>query len=483
MSATILFIVLVCFFAMVFAISHFTSKNSNNDTFFTGNRRSPWYVVAFAMIGTTISGVTFISVPGEVGNSGWTYLQFLLGNFVGYWVIALVLIPLYYKLNLVSIYTYLDQRFGVRSYKTGSFFFLVSRTIGASFRMYLVAGVLQIAFFDALGIPFWVTVAIAIFMIWAYTFRAGIKTVIWTDSLQTTLLLASVVLSTILISRQLDMNFGEMVKAIDEHPYSKIFDWDWRSKTNFFKQFMAGLGIVIVMNGLDQDMMQKSLTCKNQKEAQKNLYWFSLAFILTNILFLSLGVMLYMYSQIKGIPFTGKSDEFFPFLALNYFGTIAGVLFLLGIVSATYSSSDSALTALTTSFSIDFLNLDSKKQDAKATRMKVHIGFSVLMFFVIILFRIINDESVVTAVFRVAGYTYGPLLGLFAYGILTKKQIHDQYVPYLGVLSPVLTYIINVNSEAWLGGYKFGFELLLLNGLIMFIGLVLLTKREKTMLR
>ncbi|MBC8005962.1 MAG: sodium:solute symporter [Verrucomicrobia bacterium] len=479
MSATILFIVLVCFFAMVFAISHFTSKNSNNDTFFTGNRRSPWYVVAFAMIGTTISGVTFISVPGEVGNSGWTYLQFLLGNFVGYWVIALVLIPLYYKLNLVSIYTYLDQRFGVRSYKTGSFFFLVSRTIGASFRMYLVAGVLQIAFFDALGIPFWVTVAIAIFMIWAYTFRAGIKTVIWTDSLQTTLLLASVILSTILISRQLDMNFGEMVKAIDEHPYSKTFDWDWRSKTNFFKQFMAGLGIVIVMNGLDQDMMQKSLTCKNQKEAQKNLYWFSLAFILTNILFLSLGVMLYMYAQLKGIPFTGKSDEFFPFLALNYFGTVAGVLFLLGIVSATYSSSDSALTALTTSFSIDFLKLDSKTKDAKATRMKVHIGFSVLMFFVIILFRIINDESVVTAVFRVAGYTYGPLLGLFAYGILTKKLVHDKYVPYLGVLSPVLTYIININSEAWLGGYKFGFELLLLNGLIMFIGLILLTKREK----
>jgi len=479
MSSTILFIVLVCFFGMLFGISHFTSKNVNSETFFTGNRKSRWYMVAFAMIGTTISGVTFISVPGEVGHSGWTYLQFLLGNFVGYWVVALVLIPLYYKLNLVSIYTYLDQRFGVSSYKTGSFFFLVSRTIGASFRMYLVAGVLQLAFFDALGIPFVVTVAIAIFMIWAYTFRAGIKTVIWTDSLQTTFLLASVVLTIILISKQLNMNFGQMVKAIDEHPYSKMFDWDWRSKTNFFKQFVAGLGIVIVMNGLDQDMMQKSLTCKNQKDAQKNIFWFSLAFIFTNLLFLSLGVMLYIFAQLKGIPLTAKSDDFFPFLALNHFGTIAGVLFLLGIVSATYSSSDSALTALTTSFCIDFLNLNPKSPDSKSKRMKVHIGFSVLMFLVIVLFRFINDESVVTAVFKVAGYTYGPLLGLFAFGILTKKQVKDRFVPIVGLLSPLLTYIINANSVKWLGGYQFGFELLLLNGLIMFAGLLLLSKKEE----
>ena len=478
MSSTILFIVLVCFFGLLFLISHITSKNVTNETFFTGNRKSPWYVVAFAMIGTTISGVTFISVPGEVGNSGWTYLQFLLGNFAGYWVIALVLIPLYYKLQLVSIYTYLDQRFGVRSYKTGSFFFILSRTIGAAFRMYLVAGVLQLAFFDALGIPFTVTVAIAIFMIWAYTFRAGIKTVIYTDSLQTTFLLASMVLTIILISKQMDLNFGEMVKAIDAHPYSKMFDWDWRSKTNFFKQFMAGLAMVIVMNGLDQDMMQKSLTCKNKRDSQKNIYWFSLAFILVNLLFLSLGVMLYIYAQAKGIAVPTKTDEFFPLLALNYFGTVAGVLFLLGIVSVTYSSSDSALTALTTSFCIDFLNLTAETKNSKQIRMKVHIGFSILMFLVIILFRIINDESVVTAIFKVAGYTYGPLLGLFAFGILTKKQVKDRWVPVVGLLSPVLTYVINANSEAWFCGYKFGFELLLLNGLIMFVGLWILSKKE-----
>ncbi len=480
MSTLIVFFIILTFFGMLMGVSYFTSKNVNSETFFTGDHKSPWYLVAFAMIGSTISGVTFISVPGEVGNSGWTYLQFLLGNFVGYWVVALVLIPLYYRLQLVSIYTYLNQRFGVGSYKTGSFFFLVSQTIGASFRMYLVAGVLQIAFFDALGIPFWATVLFTILMIWVYTYRAGIKTVVWTDSLQTIFILASVILTIVVISSQMDMSLGKMVKEIDKHPYSKIFDWDWRSKTNFFKQFMAGLGIVIVMNGLDQNMMQKSLTCKNQHEAQKNIYWFSFAFILANILFLSLGVMLYMYAQQNGLAIPEKSDDLFAVLALNHFGLIAGILFLLGIISAAYSSADSALTALTTAFCVDFLNMDTKKPESKPTRIKVHIAFSLLMFFVIVLFRFINNDSVVTAVFKVAGYTYGPLLGLFAFGILTKKQVKDRFVPFLGVLSPVLTYVININSEAWLGGYKFGFELLLLNGLIMFVGLLLLTKKENT---
>ena len=477
MSITIVFFVILTFFGMLMAVSYFTSKNVTSETFFTGNRTSPWYLVAFAMIGTTISGVTFISVPGEVGNSSWTYLQFLLGNFVGYWIVALVLVPLYYKLQLVSIYTYLDRRFGVRSYKTGSFFFLVSQTIGASFRMYLVAGVLQIAFFDAVGIPFWATVMFTIFMIWVYTFRAGIKTVVWTDSLQTLFILTSVGLTIYIISSQLNMSMGEMVKSIEQHPYSDMFDWDWRSKTNFFKQFFAGLGIVIVMNGLDQNMMQKSLTCKNRKDAQKNIYWFSFAFIIANLLFLCLGVMLYIFAEQKGIALPTKTDDLFPMLALQHFGLITGILFLLGIVSAAYSSADSALTALTTAFCIDFLNVDPKNPDSKPKRIKVHIAFSVLMFLVIVLFWFINNDSVVTAVFKVAGYTYGPLLGLFAFGILTKKQVHDRYVPILGLLSPVITYIININSEAWLGGYKFGFELLLLNGLIMFTGLLILTKK------
>jgi Na+/proline symporter len=430
------------------------------------------------MIGSTISGVTFISVPGEVGNTAWTYLQFLLGNFIGYWIIAMVLIPLYYRLNLVSIYTYLDQRFGIRSYKTGAFFFLVSQTIGASFRLYLAAGVLQIAFFDALGIPFWVTVMLTLLLIWAYTFRAGIKTVVWTDSLQTFFILGAVGMTIWVISRQLDLGLGEMISTVSNHPYSRIFDWDWQSKTNFFKQFAAGLGIVIVLNGLDQNMMQKNLTCKTRQDAQKNIFWFSFAFIIANLFFLCLGVLLYYFAEQKGIALPGRSDDLFPVLAIRHFGTLAGSLFLLGILSAAYSSADSALTALTTSFCIDLLNLKPDAPNNKSTRLKVHIGFTVLMFLVIVLFRIINNDSVVTAVFRVAGYTYGPLLGLFAFGILMKKQVKDRFVPFICLLSPVLTYVISANSRTWFGGYEFGFELLLLNGLITFLGLLIFTKKR-----
>ncbi len=478
MSTLLIAIIILVFFAVLMGISFLTSRNADGETFFTGNRRSPWYLVAFGMIGSTISGVTFISVPGEVGNSAWTYLQFLLGNFIGYWIIALVLIPLYYRLNLVSIYTYLDQRFGLRSYKTGAFFFLVSQTIGASFRLYLAAGVLQLAFFNDFGIPFWLTVLITLFLIWIYTYRAGIKTVVWTDSLQTFFILGAIGITIWVILNRLDLNFGDMVTVIDQHPFSRIFDWDWKSKTNFFKQFMAGVGIVLTMNGLDQNMMQKNLTCKTRKDAQKNIFWFSFAFIIANIFFLSLGVMLYYFAAQKGIDLPSRTDDLFPLLAIKYFGPLAGALFLLGILSAAYSSADSALTALTTSFCIDFLNLKPSSSKSKRTRMLVHVGFSLLMFLVIVVFRIINNDSVVSAVFRVAGYTYGPLLGLFAFGILTKRKVRDYFVPAIGLLSPVITYIININSEAWLGGYKFGFELLILNGLIMFLGLLIFSYKD-----
>ncbi len=478
MSSTLAFFVIVGFFGLLMVVSYLSSRKVTSETFFTGNRRSPWYLVAFGMIGATISGVTFISVPGEVGKSGWTYLQFLMGNFVGYYVIALVLIPLYFRLNMVSIYSYLDKRFGTNSYKTGSFFFLISQTIGASFRMYLVSGVLQVAFFNAIGIPFWLTVLFTIFMIWLYTFKAGIKTVVWTDSFQTLFILLSLGITLIIISKQFHFGPVDFVKVVYEHPYSKVFDWDWKSGTNFFKQFFAGLGIVIVMNGLDQNMMQKSLTCRSMKDAQKNLYWFSFAFILANFLFLSLGVMLYYYAEKTGIKIPTKSDDLFPTLALGYFGVAAGVMFLLGITSAAYSSADSALTALTTSFCIDFLKLDPTSPKSKRTRFMVHIAFSFIMFLVIILFRIINDDSVVKAVFTVAGYTYGPLLGLFAFGMFTKRMVKDKFVPIIGILSPVLCYIINVNSEVLLGGYKFGFELLLLNGLFTFLGLLMISKNK-----
>lgn len=478
MSTLLISIIILLFFAMLMGVSYFTSRGAGNATFFTGDRRSPWYLVAFGMIGSTISGVTFISVPGEVGNTAWTYFQFLLGNFFGYWVIALVLIPLYYRLKLISIYTYLDQRFGVRSYKTGAFFFLLSQTIGASFRLYLAAGVLQLAFFDALGVPFWLTVLITLLLIWVYTHRAGIKTVVWTDSLQTIFILGAVGITIWVIFKQLNMGVTEMISTIHHHPYSRIFDWDWQSKTNFFKQFAAGLGIVLTMNGLDQNMMQKNLTCKTRKDAQKNIFWFSFAFIIANLFFLCLGVMLYFYAQQKGIELPSRSDDLFPFLAMQHFGTLAGALFLLGILAAAYSSADSALTALTTSFCIDFLNIKAESPKSKITRFKVHVGFSILIFLVIVVFRIINNESVVSTVFRVAGYTYGPLLGLFAFGILTKYQVKDLYVPFICLLSPVFTYLININSEAWFGGYKFGFELLLLNGLITFIGLLIFTKKN-----
>ncbi len=477
MSTTLVFLVIAAFFSVLFLISWFSSRGANSETFFTGNRQSPWYLVAFGMIGATISGVTFISVPGEVGSSAWSYFQFILGNFVGYWIIALVLLPLYYRLNLVSIYTYLDQRFGLRSYKTGSFFFILSQTIGASFRLYLVAGVLQIAFFDALGIPFWLTVLTTITLIWLYTFKAGIKTVVWTDTLQTLFILLSVGITISVILKQLNMNMGEMLSTIGGHPYSQIFDWNWRSNTNFFKQFIAGIGITIVMTGLDQNMMQKNLTCKNKGEAQKNLFWFSAAFILTNLLFLALGVMLYHYAAVQGITLPERTDDLFPLLAIRYFGTMTGVVFLIGIIAAAYSSADSALTALTTSFSIDFLNLDPTSPGTNRTRIKVHIAFSFIMFMVIVIFRIINDESVVNSVFTAAGYTYGPLLGLFSFGILTRRQTRDRVVPYISVLSPVVCYIVSANSEAWLGGYKFGFELLLLNGFLVFLGLLIFSRK------
>jgi solute:Na+ symporter, SSS family len=478
MSTTLVLIVILGFFSALFLISWFSSRNSNSETFFTGNRQSSWYLVAFGMIGATISGVTFISVPGEVGNSAWSYLQFILGNFVGYWIIALVLLPLYYKRNLVSIYTYLDQRFGLRSYKTGSFFFILSQTIGASFRLYLVAGVLQISFFDALGVPFWVTVLTTITLIWLYTFKAGIKTVVWTDTLQTLFILISVVVTIVVIGKHLDMGFAEMVAAITNHPYSEVFDWNWQSGTNFFKQFVAGIGITIVMTGLDQNMMQKNLTCKNQKEAQKNLFWFSFSFVATNLLFLGLGVLLYQYAEQMGISIPERTDDMFPLLAIKYFGTTVGVFFLLGITAAAYSSADSALTALTTAFCIDFLKVNPKLPSTEKTRIKVHITFSFIMFLVIVLFRIINDESVVNSVFTAAGYTYGPLLGLFTFGILTKRSTRDRFVPYISVLSPILCYIISSNSEQWLGGYRFGFELLLLNGFLVFLGLWIFSKKK-----
>ncbi len=487
MTPLLIFGVIAGYFVLLMIISFFTSKGATNVTFFTGNKKSPWFLVAFGMIGASLSGVTFISVPGEVGNSAFSYFQLVLGYLLGYFVIANVLMPLYYKLNLVSIYAYLNKRFGLWSYKTGSLFFILSQTIGASFRLFLVALVLQLGFFDNFGIPFYVTVFTILTLIWVYTYRAGIKTIVWTDTLQTFFMLLAVIISIFIIGKELNLSSSQLIDTISESKFSKIFNWDWQSKHFFFKQFFSGAFIAIVMTGLDQNMMQKNLTCKNLKDAQKNMYWFSGSLIFVNLLFLGLGVLLYIFAAEKGIVLpldaeTGMfmhTDELFPNLALSHFSITAGIIFLLGITAAAFSSADSALTALTTSFCVDFLGFENKPDINKnRIRFLVHIGFSVLLFLVIVLFKFINDDSVINAVFKVAGYTYGPLLGLYSFGLFTKYKIKDKLVPIVAVLSPVLTFVVSYFSEDFLWGYKFGFELLILNGLITFIGLLIIKKNN-----
>ncbi len=480
MNPQIVLAVIGAYFFLLFLISWFTSRNVSDETFFTGDRQSPWFLVAFGMIGASLSGVTFISVPGEVGNSNFYYFQVVLGYTLGYLTIAKVLLPLYYRLNLVSIYSYLEDRFGFWSYKTGAFFFILSRTLGSSLRVFLVASVLQLILFDSLGIPFWVSVLITVGLIWIYTHRGGIKTVVWTDTLQTFFMLLAVVVSIILIGNELSFEgIGEYFSKVSNDSRSQIFDWDWKSGTNFFKQFLSGAFITIVMTGLDQDMMQKNLTCKNIGEAQKNMFWFTNILVIVNFMFLALGVLLYIFAETKGISLPEKTDELFPLLATEYFSPFAGVIFVLGITAAAYSSADSTLTALTTSFCIDFLELERKypKERQVTVRKQVHIAFTLIMFLAILIFRWINDQSVINSVFIIAGYTYGPLLGLYAFGLFTKWQVKDKAIPYLAVAAPLLAFLISENSETLLWGYKFGFEVLILNGLLMFIGMIIFRKK------
>ncbi|HEY8513344.1 MAG TPA: sodium:solute symporter [Cyclobacteriaceae bacterium] len=478
MSPWLVLSIISGYFVMLIVMAVVTSRGATSQTFFTGNRQSPWYLVAFGMIGTSISGVTFISIPGEVGTSQFAYFQVVLGYVVGYTVIRKVLLPLYYRLNLVSIYEYLDSRFGFWAYKSGAFFFLLSRVIGASFRLFLAAMVLQLAIFDAAGIPFWVTVLVTIFLIWVYTFKGGIKTIVWTDSLQTTFLIAALIFTIFFISQELDLSLIGLGELVSKSEYSRIFVWDWQSPYNFFKQFISGAFIAIVMTGLDQDLMQKNLTCRNLEEAQKNMYWFTILLVFVNLLFLTLGALLYLYAEHEGIAVPARTDELYPMLAIQYFPVALGIAFLLGITAAAYASSDSALAALTTSFCVDFLGFkqtDEETRQRTRTRVLVHVGFSLLICAVIIVFQIINDQSVVTSVFKAAGYTYGPLLGMFSFGIFSKRKVRDRWVPYVCVLSPILSYILSANSKDVLFGYEFGFEILLVNGLFTYIGLWLLS--------
>ena len=470
MNANIILLIFIIYFLVLLFISNLTSKKSTFTDFFNANRSSPWYLVAFGMIGTSLSGVTFISVPGEVGSSNFSYFQVVLGYLVGYYVIAKVLLPLYYKHNLISIYTYLEDRFGFYSYKAGAFFFLLSRTIGASFRLFLVAGVLQIAIFNQLGLPYFFSVLLTILLIWIYTFKGGIKTIVWTDALQTLFMLSAVIITIVIITDKMNISLYESFHMVKNSSYSNIFYFDWRAGNDFFKQFISGAFIAIVMTGLDQDMMQKNLTCRNLGDAQKNIFWFCVILVLANLLFLFLGALLYLYSESVNFQLPTSTDDLYPLLALNELGFLTSIIFILGIIAAAYSSADSALTSLTTSFCIDFLDIQ-KRNNKRKTRLLVHIGFSILLFIVILIFNEINDESVINSIFKAAGYTYGPLLGLFSFGIFTKYKIKDKFVFFVCLISPLISYLINIYSEELLFGYRFGFEILLLNGLLTFLGL------------
>ena len=478
MSPFLVLSIIIVYFAALIIISLVTSKGATTDTFFTANRQSPWYLVAFGMIGSSLSGITFVSVPGAVGKVGFSYFQVVLGYILGYAVIMTVLMPLYYRLNLVSIYTYLEQRFDKWSYKTGAFFFLVSRTMGSSLRLCLSATVLQLFLFDAWNVPFYVTVAITIFLIWIYTFKGGIKTIVWTDAFQTIFLVSAVVISVYLISQRLGLSLGGMIAAVSESEYSKIFFWDDPNSTLWFpKKFFAGMFIAIAMTGLDQDLMQKNLTCKNLGDAQKNMFWLTFSLVIVNLLFLTLGALLYIYSTSKGLPLPTASDELYPRLALNEFGILAGVFFLLGIIASSYASADSALASLTTSFCIDFLDFKNKPEVVKKKQKNmVHFGFSIVFLIIIIIAKELNQKSLIDTVLDVAGYTYGPLLGLFSFGLFTRRTVRDNLVPVVCVISPILAHLFRVFAPIWFDGFQIGLEILILNGAITFAGLALISR-------
>ncbi|WP_299125960.1 sodium:solute symporter [uncultured Winogradskyella sp.] len=485
MTPTSILILISSYFGLLVLISYFTGKDDSNDVFFKAKRQSPWYIVAFGMIGASLSGVTFISVPGMIGGEQFAYMQGVLGFFVGYLFILSVLIPIYYKLNVTSIYQYLEQRFGYVSYKTGAFFFLLSRVTGASFRLFLVALAMQYIVFDQIGVPFWLTVVISILLIWLYTNRGGIKTIVWTDTLQTLAMLTSVGVAIYLINVKLEWSYFEFLSSSEFKAKGQIFFFDDpNAKTYFWKYFIGGIFIAIAMTGLDQDMMQKNLTCKNQKEAKKNIFSMATLLIFVNFVFLSLGALLFIYAEkfnvnIPVLDGKTRTDLLFPEIAMNQrLGSALAITFIIGLIAAAYSSADSALTSLTTSFSVDFLNIENRPEEQqKSLRKKVHIAVSVLLILVVILFNML-EGNVVSNLFKFATFTYGPLLGLFAFGILTKYQIKDKYAWIVALLSIVVSFLITSLPESIIGAYIFHWEILPLNGLLTFLGLLLIRKKH-----
>ena len=485
MSATQIILLIAFYFGMLILISYLTGKNDSNEDFFKAGKQSPWYVVAFGMVGASLSGVTFISVPGWIDGSQFSYFQVVLGYMVGYFVVAFVLMPIYYKLNVTSIYEYLLERFGTVSHKTGAFFFFVSRVLGAAFRLFLVAIVLQQFVFDEWNVPFEVTVIISILLIWIYTNKGGIKTIVWTDTLQTLFMILAVILSIYFINDSLNWSFGEFLASNELKEYSKVLVTDsFLERSYFLKSFIGGMFITICMTGLDQDMMQKNLTCKTLKDAQKNMISFSIVLVGVTFLFMLLGALLFIYAKRNSIAIplmdgNPKTDLLFPEIALNSgLGITVAITFMLGLIAAAYSSADSALTSLTTSFCVDFLDIEKKPKDQqKKIRKQTHIGMSLLLIVVIIAFKYILNSNVIDSLLTVAGYTYGPLLGLFAFGIFTNYKVKDNYVWIVALSSVILIMLIaNIPPEN-LGGYIVGYELLPINGLLTFIGLILIRRK------
>ncbi len=475
----------MAYFVGLYLVSFFTSKNSDSNTFFSANKNSPWILVAIGMIGASLSGVTFISIPGVVGAGGYnmafSYMQMVFGYLVGYFIIATVLMPIYYKLNLISIYGYLEQRFGFYSYKTGAFYFIVSRIIGATFRLFLVSMVFHQFIGEPFGIPLWLTVLLTIILIWIYTYKGGIKTIVWTDTIQTVCMLTAVILSIYFIGKEMDLGLTDLIPTIQSSEYSQMFFWEggWADANNFFKQFISGALIALVMTGLDQDMMQKNLTCRSLGDAQKNVFLFSVILIFANLLFLSLGALLYMYADFIQLAIPERSDLLYPIIALEHLPPFLGIVFILGLIAAAYSSADSALTSLTTSFCFDFLDFDKKdrtEKEKKKIRILVHIAFSFILYVIILIFSTLNDTAVINDLLVWAGYTYGPLLGLFAFGIFTKRKIIDKLVIPVAIIAPILSYLINTNSELIFGDFKIGSLVIALNGFLTFLGLLAISK-------
>lgn len=481
MTSIFILLIILFYFGILYLISYIIGKkHSENAAFFLGNRKSPWFAVALGMLGASISGVTFVSVPGMVENFDMTYMQMVLGFLAGYAVIAFVLLPIYYTLNVTSIYTYLNKRIGHRAYKTGAAFFLLSRTILAAVRLYLAVLILQTYVFDKWNIPFVVTATVFLAMIWLYTHKSGVRTIVWTDLLQTSILLIALVIILFQVSKGLNLDFSAMVDTIKESPHSKIFVFDdWHSKQNFFKQFISGCFVTIAMTGIDQEMMQKNLSCKNLKDAQKNVCTLSLFFIPVNFLFLCLGILLLNYASHFGITLPALGDDILPMLVTQgYFGNVAIVFFIIGIIAITFASADSALTGLTTSVSIDLLNVSKYKEEkAKKIRLGVHLFISLSFVLIMWIFKAINNTSIIDAIYMIASYTYGPLLGLFAFGILFKRKTNDKYVPYICILAPIVCFILNVLLKNY-ADYQFGYELLIVNALLVLISLLVFSKNK-----